>query len=117
MFLLGYPVSPRPLFPFARTRPESFETRSTNPVKTFTKAVEEFLKDAESWVSPEDFPAVVALQHMAAQLDKEITGPILAQYGLAYRNLLKRKPATAPVEDELQRLLNAADDQMTPMDD
>lgn len=74
-------------------------------VKSFTKAVEEFLKEADWWLTEEDYPATVALQHMAAQLDIEMTPALLSQYGLTYRSLLKKRPAAEPETDELEDLL------------
>lgn len=58
-----------------------------------------------SWLADEDGPAVVALLAMAAELDEKINPPLVAQYGLTYRNLLKRKPAAGEEMDELAKLL------------
>ena len=57
------------------------------------------------WLADEDGPAVVALLAMAAELDEKLNPPLVAQYGLTYRNLLKRKPAEGDGLDELGRLL------------
>ena len=73
---------------------------------TFTSAVDKFLKAAKSWLSDEDYPATVSLQHMAKQLDTEMTPALLSQYGLAYRSLLKKKPQDHSEDgDELDDLI------------
>lgn len=75
-------------------------------VITFTKSVADFLEAAEAWLLPEDYPATVSLQHMAAGLDKEMTPALLSQFGLAYRSLLKKKPAdNGDGGDELDDIL------------
>jgi len=74
--------------------------------QTFTESIEAFLTAADEWLTDEDAPAVAALCAMAEQLDREMTPALLAQYGLSYRTLLKRKPANAGApEDELELLL------------
>lgn len=60
---------------------------------------------AATWLRDEDGPAVMALLAMADELDKKINPPLIAQYGLTYRNLLKRKPEETESLDELGRLL------------
>lgn len=60
---------------------------------------------SSSWLTDEDGPAVVALLAMAHELDEKINPPLVAQYGLTYRNLLKRKPAATDELDELAQLL------------
>ena|GEM_PF-4502362 len=75
-------------------------------MKSFTQAVTEFLKSAEGWLLPEDYPATVSLQHMAAGLDEEMTPALLSQFGLAYRSLLKKKPGDQGDDgDELDDLI------------
>lgn len=83
--------------------------------KTFTEAVDEFLISADSWLLPEDAPAVAALQGSAAALDIEITPALLSAYGLTYRNLLRRKPADSPEADELEGLLTRSTPPSNPM--
>lgn len=58
-----------------------------------------------SWLTDEDEPAVTALLAMAYKLDDDINPPLVAQYGLTYRNLLKRKPDAGDAPDELAKLL------------
>lgn len=73
---------------------------------TFTTAVRKFKKSAEAWLSDEDLPAIVALEKAAESLDEEITPALLAQYGLIYRSLLKKKPAASGEEvDPLDDLI------------
>lgn len=73
---------------------------------SFKKAVETFKKSAADWLSDEDLPAVVVLEQTAEQLDTKITPALVAQFGLTYRNLLKRKPGDATDGgDELDDLI------------
>ena len=67
-----------------------------------------FLDHAESWLTAADAPAIAALEAMAKQLDCESSPALLAQYGLAYRNLLKRQPAEAPEVDPVDALIEKA---------
>lgn len=60
---------------------------------------------AASWLRDEDGPAVISLLAMADELDKKLNPPLVAQYGLTYRNLLKRKPEQGEELDELAKLL------------
>lgn len=71
---------------------------------TFTKATLEFIHSA-TWLTDEDNPAIVSLIAMARELDERLNPPLVAQYGLTYRNLLKRKPETENDLDELGKLL------------
>jgi hypothetical protein len=89
-------------------------------IQTFAEAVETFLLASDSWLTDEDAPAVAALRASALQLDVELTGALLAQHGLIYRSLLRRKPATPPTVDPLEALLSAPApslDQTTLMSD
>lgn len=72
----------------------------------FAASVREFCEAASAWLGPLDAPAIESLYVMADELDSEGPSPaMLAQFGLAYRSLLKRAPSDAPVEDEFERLL------------
>lgn len=74
--------------------------------KTYKQSVKDFIA-ASPWLTPAHAPAVVTLETLAESLDKEISGPLVAQFNLTYRNLAKAAPTAAPVEDPLQALLNA----------
>lgn len=75
-------------------------------MKSFTSSVETFLKSAKPWLTEEDTPAMVSLQHMAKALDEEMSPALLSQFGLAYRSLLKKKPGDAGDDgDELDDLI------------
>lgn len=75
-------------------------------MSTLTKAVETFLKSAKDWLLPEDSPATVSLQLLAQQIDTEPTPALWGQFGLAYRSLLKKKPAAGTEDgDELDDLI------------
>jgi hypothetical protein len=71
---------------------------------TFSESIDMFLAKAD-WLGDDDLPAIVALKAMAAELDQGINPPLVAQFGLTYRNLLKRKPVVAEELDELAKLL------------
>jgi hypothetical protein len=71
---------------------------------TFTAATLEFIHSA-TWLTDEDNPAIVSLIAMARELDDRLNPPLVAQYGLTYRNLLKRKPGNEDAPDELGKLL------------
>ena len=71
---------------------------------TFTESIDTFLANAD-WLDDDDLPAIVALRAMAAELDQQINPPLIAQFGLTYRNLLKRKPEAFEEVDELAKLL------------
>lgn len=82
---------------------------TTKRTDTFGSAVTAFEKDA-TWLGAADQPALVALRKMAAALDGDDLSPaMLAQFGLCYRNLLKRAPADAPAPvDPVEAALQAA---------
>ena len=71
---------------------------------TFYESTLRFINGA-SWLTDEDDPAVVALLAMARDLDEKLNPPLVAQYGLTYRNLLKRKPGATEEVDELAKSL------------
>lgn len=71
---------------------------------TFTETTHKFIAQAD-WLTVEDEPAIAALLAMADELDRNLNPPLVAQYGLTYRNLLKRKPSAPEQVDELARLL------------
>ena len=71
---------------------------------TFYESTLKFVAGA-TWLTDEDDPAVVALFAMAKELDDKLNPPLVAQYGLTYRNLLKRKPGQTEEVDELAKLL------------
>jgi hypothetical protein len=75
--------------------------------QTFAEAVETFLEASDSWLTAEDAPAIAALRASARELDTDLTGALLAQHGLIYRSLLRRKPATPATVDPLEALLSA----------
>lgn len=74
---------------------------------TFTDALQEFV-DAAPWLGALDAPALATLEAIAFELDGgDRTPALLAQWGLAYRSLLKRAPveredATDPLEAALE---------------
>ena len=78
------------------------------PRTTFSDTVSAFVTGA-SWLTPDDLPAVTTLEALAAELDREVTAALAAQFGLTYRNLLKRKPAEdSGALDPLAAALEAA---------
>ncbi|MFT4051107.1 MAG: hypothetical protein QM677_02515 [Microbacterium sp.] len=68
-------------------------------VATYMYAVRKFKKAARTWLSDEDYPAVIALENVARELDAGNVSPaMIGQFGLAYRALLKRQPAAPATE-------------------
>lgn len=79
--------------------------------KSFAEAAQTFIDGAEDRLVDEDAPAVTAMLCAGAALDAQDSpsAPLLAQYGLSHRALLKRieERATGPV-DPLAELLGEA---------
>jgi hypothetical protein len=73
-------------------------------MQTFSESTQIFI-DRATWLTEDDAPAVVTLLALAAELDANLNPPLVAQYGLTYRNLLKRKPVEIEEVDELAKLL------------
>lgn len=78
-------------------------------METFEEATHAFLIAAKEWLTDEDAPMTASLVIMAKQLDKRFSAATMAQYGLSYRYLAKRRPAGENVIDPLEALLNAED--------
>lgn len=77
--------------------------------RPFTLAVNKFKRSAKGWLTDADAPAVASLTEMAKALDAgELSPAMLGQFGLAYRNLLKRQPVDDGPVDELEALLGGA---------
>ncbi len=72
------------------------------------EALDKFEASAESWLTDDDAPALAVLRLLAEELDAEPTAALAGQYGLTYRNLLRRKPAAAPEKDAAQAAMDAA---------
>lgn len=78
----------------------------TKKPQSLVEATEEFLKDAEAWLTPADAPAIASLRMMARALDAEYSAALSNSYGLTYRSLLKRQPAASVEEvDPLDELI------------
>jgi hypothetical protein len=81
------------------------ESDATPRPATFAETVELFLKTAD-WLNDSHGPSVKALEALAAELDREVTAALVAQFGLLHRSLLKERPLdNAPVNpfEELLR--------------
>lgn len=76
-------------------------------METFTEAVDKFISSA-SWLTDEDAPMVAGLRIAGQMMDKKFSAATLAQFGLCYRTLMKKRPEAAGEEDELEALLNGA---------
>ena len=75
--------------------------------RPFTLAVNRLKRSAKSWLTPADAPAITMLTEMAKALDAgELSPAMLGQFGLCYRNLLKRQPTDDGPADELESLLS-----------
>ena len=72
--------------------------------QTFVAATAQFLAAAD-WIGPEHAPAVISLRLVAAQLDEAMTAPLVAQYNLTYRALLKSRPVDPGADDPLEKAL------------
>lgn len=73
----------------------------------FTESVETFLAHAD-WLDDAHAPSVIALQAVARELDLEVTGALVAQFGLLHRSLLKAKPEVVLSADPMEALLRRA---------
>jgi hypothetical protein len=63
---------------------------------------------ASPWLTDEDAPALMTLEAIAAELDGgNHQAAMFAQWGLAYRALVARKPVADTEPDEFERLLTA----------
>ncbi len=73
---------------------------------TFSESVSRFLETA-TWLDDGHLPSVMALRALAAELDREVTAALVAQFGLLHRSLLKAKPVEQtdvnPFEELLRR--------------
>lgn len=74
---------------------------------SFAEATKQFLATAD-WIGPEHAPAVATLRLVAASLDESLNPPLVAQYNLAYRNLLKQQPVDPDADDPVEQALRAA---------
>lgn len=74
---------------------------------SFTDSVNKFVAAAD-WLTDEDIPAIFTLEQIAMHLDLHPTtlhAPLVQQFGLAYRSLLKRKPGGTVAHDPLEDAL------------
>lgn len=78
-------------------------------IKSFATVVEEFRKEA-TWLGGADEVGVVMLQQIAEELDSNgLSGPLLQQFGIVYRDLCKRAPREAAPVDPLEEALSEAE--------
>lgn len=76
--------------------------------RSLVAATQKF-KEASTWLADEDLPAIVMLETLAEQLDAQGPVPAMAaQYGLTYRQLLKKAPKVAEVASPLAAALEEA---------
>lgn len=75
-------------------------------MRGFSDAINKFIASAE-WLEDEDAVAIISLVAMAAELDTadKLNPPLVAQFGLTYRNLLKKKPVGTDVVDPMAEML------------
>ena len=73
-------------------------------MKTYSKAVEEWLEQAD-WITEEHGPAVTGLQQVAAFLDTGFNAQAFSQYGVLFRWLMKQAPS-GEEDDGLEDLLD-----------
>lgn len=75
-----------------------------NGAQGFSEAVQVFI-DSAWWLDETHAPSVMALQAVARELDDEVTGALVAQFGLLHRSLLGAKPKADTPVDSLAELL------------
>ena len=83
-------------------------------LESFVMSTERFLA-AQSWLSDEDMPAVTTLRNIAVMLDAlgaEGTVSLMHQYGLVYRNLMKRMPSSGGEESDVTKALKALNEDL-----
>lgn len=75
---------------------------------SLSEATRKFI-EASTWLTEVDQPGVVAMQLVAAQVDKDGPMPaLMGQYGVAYRALVAKAPKAAGEVDPLAAALEAA---------
>jgi hypothetical protein len=80
------------------------DAEGTRRPTSFAETVESFLKTAD-WLDDSHGPSVKALEALAAELDREVTAALVAQFGLLHRSLLKAKPSVNEVTNPYEELL------------
>jgi len=82
------------------------ETNDPHETTTHAEAVSRFLATAD-WLDDSHLPSIMALRGIAAQLDREPSPALWAQFGLYHRSLMKAKPSDDapfnPYEELLRR--------------
>lgn len=77
----------------------------------FTNSLDSFIA-VSPWLTDEHEPAITALRFLADRLDHDVIpnpAPLIAQWGLIFRDLKKDRPADPASEDPLERALRAAE--------
>lgn len=75
--------------------------------RSLVEATQRFV-EASDWLGDEDLPAISVLEMIAEVVDRDGPQPaILGQYGVAYRDLLKRAPKADADVDPLAAALEA----------
>lgn len=59
--------------------------------ESFTASITEFI-DASPWLGPAHRPALVTLKAIARELDTRVTAAMIAQFGVAFRDLRAQAP-------------------------
>lgn len=60
---------------------------------SFITAVNRFVA-ASDWLDDEHAPSLVTLKQLARQLDQRVTGALVAQFGVTFRDLRAQAPAS-----------------------
>lgn len=68
--------------------------------ETFVERVDKFVAASKSWLSDVDDLAIGILYALAEELDGKITGALMAQFGMTYRDLVKRAPGRNPDDED-----------------
>jgi hypothetical protein len=80
------------------------DAEGTRRPASHSEAVAKFLETAD-WLDDSHLPSVMALQGLAAELDREPSPALWAQFGLYHRSLMKAKPSDNTVTNPYEELL------------
>ncbi|RZU66757.1 hypothetical protein EV379_3123 [Microterricola gilva] len=74
---------------------------------TFLGSIEAFIA-VSRWLGPEHGPALVTLRALARQLDQRVTAAMVAQFGVAFRDLRSQAPSAPPASDGVEDIIDEA---------
>lgn len=74
---------------------------------TFLSSIEAFIA-ASPWLGAQHKPALVTLRALARQLDMRVTAAMVAQFGVAFRDLRSQAPTGSPDDDAVDDIIDEA---------